>query len=336
MTSDRIRWCMKCNLMVSSRKCPVCRNDVLNIRLDKGSRPSPVFQNQADRIRSAVDSSYGDGCGRMLIPDDRTALFLSAQNMRHLMINGGIVGRLYDSGVFSLNASGLGIISSVMTRNRLTCDHDSAYFIAKGRNLMVTGVTDCPPGLSAGDRVAVFDEKGRPVAEGVMKMSSEEIGEADKGVAVSIRDCAAPRINDGRRHKNWIQTLDENSRSMKSSIGETVKQISSFVSSYGCPVVVELSSDILTEANLLLVLEAGIRPSVKLAQKDDFLDYLVNKHGLQTVDDLPERCIFITERKDISDADIMAQSPTQDWDPMMVWMYVMMRAEPFHPEYMKG
>ena len=86
----------------------------------------------------------------------------------------------------------------------------------------------------------------------------------------------------------------------------------------------------------MLVLEAGIRPSVKLTQKDDFLDYLVNKHGLQTVDALPERCIFITERKDISDANIMAQSPTQDWDPIMVWMYVMMRAEPFYPEYMKG
>ena len=326
---------MRCNLITSSRKCPECRNDVLNVRLEKGSRISPVFQYQADHIRSRIDSVYGDGCGLLLIPDDRTALFEACKGHKRILINGGVVGRLLPSGEVSLNASGLALISDGISKNYVRCDHDSSFFVTKGRNLMVTGVSEVSLGLSAGDVVAVLDDKGRPVAEGVMKLSSEEIGSSDRGVAVNIRDNEAPRINEGEKHSNWVQTIESNSYTMGALVGETVKNIKVLGSSYNYPFVVRLSSGIVSEADLLLVLEAGYRPSIILDSKDDFIDYLIVKHGLKVIDEIPDKCILISEEVEEQTLDVIPHSPTDDWDQSMVWMYIMMRSEPFDPVYMR-
>ena len=335
MTTSRIRWCMKCNRIVTSRKCPDCRNDVLNLHLDKGSGISPIFQNQARYIRSKIDDNYGEGCGDLLIPDDRTALFESLNGQSKMIINGGIVGKISSSGDVMLNASGLRIISSKITKNHIKCDHDSSYFVTKGRNLMVTGVTGHSEGLKEGDVVAVLDDTGVPIAEGVMKMDSEQLGSSDRGVAVKIRDCECPRTYDGRKHSNWVETIDDNSYSLGALIGETVKTIKDMQLSYGYPVFAKLEPDINSEANLLLAIEAGYKPSIFVEKGDDFVDYLIDKHGLKAVYELPEKCFLITEDDRSNDENIVC-CPTVDWDPTTVWLYVMLRAEPFNPEYLKS
>lgn len=334
VTSDRIRWCMRCNQISCSRKCPECRNDVLNLHIDKTSGISPIFQYQADHIRSKIDDNYGEGCGELLIPDDRTALFEIVHGHRIMIIDGGAVGRLYPSGEVTLNASGLSLISEKIRKNYVRCDHDSSFFVTKGRNLMVTGISEYPEGLSAGDVVAVLDHKGTPIAEGVMRMSSEELGSSDRGVAVNIREREAPRLSASRKHSDWVRTIDSNAYTMGALIGETVKNIKMLGSSYMYPFVVRLSPGIVSEADLLLVLEAGYRPSVILDVKDDFIEYLIGKHRLEVISEVPDRCILISERKEEQTLGIIPNSPTDDWDQSMVWMYIMMRSEPFDPSYM--
>lgn len=335
MTSDRIRWCSGCNLIVSSRKCPECRNDVLNIHLDS-RKVSPIFKGHISHMTSKIDEIYGDGCGELLFPDDRTALFEHVGGSRRIIIDGGIVGQLNDNGEVSLNASGLSIISGRISKNSISCDHDSSYFVTKGRNLMVTGVTSHSDDLRRGDVVAVLDEKGKPIAEGVMRISAQELDSLDKGVAVNIRNNQSPRIHTGKNYYNWVETIDANGLSIRALAGETATNIERVVSPYGYPVIVELSSDIVSEANLLLTLDAGIRPSVIIKEQDGFVDFLIEKMGLKTVTSLPDRCIFITERKDASTVDVIAYSPTEDWDPTTVWMYVMQKAEPFDPRYIQS
>ena len=335
MTSDRIRWCMRCNQISSSRKCPECKNDALNLHIEKSSEISPVFQYQADLIRSKIDSNYGEGCGELLIPDDRTAIFEAVPGFKNVIINGGVVGRLYPTGEMTLNASGLSLISERISKNWVRCDHDSSYFVTRGRNLMVSGISDHPEGLSAGDVVAVLDYKGVPIAEGVMKMSSGELGSSDRGVAVNIREKEAPRLSISKKHSNWAKTIDSNSYTMGALIGETVKNIRMLGSSYKYPFVVRLSPGVVSEADLLLVLEAGFRPSVILSATDDFLEFIIDKHGLDVISELPDRCILISESREEQTLDVIPNSPTDDWDQSMVWMYVMMRSEPFDPSYMR-
>ena len=336
MTTPRVRWCIGCNLITASRRCPKCRKDVSNIHIDSKSEICPIFKNEAARIRSVVDSMYGEGCGEILIPDERTALYIRCSNSRRILINGGYIGSVSDSGDVSLNASGLGMISEKISRNKIQCDHDSSFFVSKGRNLMVSGVRSYPDGLKAGDIVAVFDDRGRPIAEGVMRMSSEELKSTGRGVAVKIRSNDSSRAEINAKFNDWNSTLEINKRSIDAFSGDSSKKISDVVSSYGYQVVVSLSSDIVSEADLLLTLDAGYKPAVILRDRSEFIDYLLQKHGLATVMEIPEKCILITEGHPKSGQDVIIHCPTVDWDPAMVWMYVMAKAEPFDPSYLQG
>ena len=335
MTIDRLRWCTGCNLITASRKCPECRKDAYNVRLEGASEVYPIFKSEAARICSIVDSIYGDGCGELLFPDDRTALYARSSGSRQIIINGGIVGRITDKGDLSLNASGLSIIAPKISKNIIRCNHDSSFFITKGRNLMVTGVKGHSDGLKAGDVVAIFD-RGRPIAEGVMRMSSEELDSLDRGVAVNVRSYESTRATANLKKYDWNATLESNKRIIEAFSGDSSKKISDVVSAYGYPVVVSLSTDILSEADLLLTLDAGYKPAVIVKKYDEFIDYLLNKHGLETVKELPEKCILISETHSLSDPGIIVHSPATDWDPAMIWLYVMMKAEPFHPSYMQN
>lgn len=334
MTSDRIRWCMKCNLMVTSRKCPRCRSDVYNLHLEKGAKLAPLFNNHIRIIRSKIDDNYGPGCGELLIPDDRTSMFEISNGRRNIIVDGGAVGTLDDDWNVSLNATGLGRISSKITKNYLRCDHDSSYFVTKGRNLMVTGITGHSDGLSEGDIVAILDEKGVPIAEGMMKLDETGL-DSERGVAVKIRDNSHPRIYDGQRKSTWAQTIEANGISLGALIGDTVKKIQDMQMSYGFPIFAEISSDIVSEANLILALEAGYKPKVLVREDNDFIRYLIQKHGLDTISELPERYFLITEERDAGDGNIH-HSPTAEWDPSTVWLYIMLRAEPFDSRYLKS
>ena len=326
---------MRCNLIISSRKCPECKNDAYNLHIGKGSALSPIFHFQADHIRRKVDEHYGVGCGIELIPDERTAFLEACSGYKNILINGGPVGRLYPDGDVSLNASGLGVISGRINGKKVTCDHDSSYFVTKGRNIMVTGISGIDGGLSKGDIVAVLDYKGIPIAEGIMKMSSGDIATADRGVAVNIRNNDCPRLNDGKRYNDWKQTLEVNGPTMESIIGEAVRNIRIMGDSYKYPFAVRLSSDVFSEANLMLVLAAGYRPSLIISDSNDFTDYMSGKLGLDVIDDIPEKCILISDRNEDQTLDVIPHNPTDDWDQSMVWMYIMMRSEPFDPAYMR-
>ena len=336
MTSSRIRWCIGCNMIAASRKCPKCRKDAFNIHLDCVKEICPIFKNEAAKIRSLVDSQYGEGCGQLLIPDERTAFYGRSSDHRHIIINGGHVGRMTDAGQVSLNTAGLAMISGKISKNKVICDHDSSFFVSKGRNLMVTGVAGHSDGLNIGDIVAVFDDRGRPIAEGVMKMSSEELDSSDRGVAVKTRPVETSRAVSIDKGWDWKSTIEANKLSIDAFSGDSAKKISDIVSSYGYPVVMSLSPDIVSEANLLLTLDAGYRPPVMLKETSEFLDYMLEKHGLQTISDLPEKCILITEGSTRSETGVIRYSPTSDWDPAMVWMYVLSKAEPFDASYLQG
>ena len=334
MTTDRIRWCMQCNLIATSRRCPRCGKDVLNLRIDNGSSISPVFNQQANHIRNYLDTTYGEGCGKLLLPEENTSLFAKMNGSRQMIVNGGIVGKVSDSGSITLNASGLGLISKGIRKNYVRCDHDSSYFVSKGRNMMVTGITESSEGLSKGDTVAILDEKGNPIAEGVMKLSSEELS-SDRGVAVGVKDNKVTRVHTSGKKNEWKETIEINGPSLRPFVGESANKIGYLASSYGYPFIVDLTPDIVSEANLLLVLDAGYKPKIIVEKKDVFTEFLIGKLGLETVTELPEKCILITEKDERHHADIISYSPTGGWDMTAIWMYVMMKAEPFDPSYMQ-
>ncbi len=79
----------------------------------------------------------------------------------------------------------------IMPMERAVCElpkiiiRDTAVdAIAHGANLAVPGILALHEGIKVGDRVAIFTVKGELVALGKANMSSEQIMEAKKGIAV--------------------------------------------------------------------------------------------------------------------------------------------------------
>ncbi len=90
----------------------------------------------------------------------------------------------------------------IMPMERAVCElpkiiiRDTAVdAIAHGANLAVPGILALHEGIKVGDRVAIFTVKGELVALGKANMSSEQIMEAKKGIAVKTsRVIIEPRL----------------------------------------------------------------------------------------------------------------------------------------------
>ncbi len=328
----QIRWCMVCNLLTVSRRCPVCRKEVSKLNLDGRGDLVPMSPGVMKFIRSSVDGIFGDGCGNLLLPEGCVGFTDRTEKGSEIIVNGGKVGRITKNGL-TLEPAGLKAISSKISKNYVRCNHDSSHFVKLGRNLMVTGVQEASSSLKKGDHVAMFDDRGNVIASGMMRMSSDEIAGSDRGVAVTTVTNVFARTCYGVQHHNWRKTLELNSSPIASISGTSVKDVKDLMSSYGKDVVVVFSGDIRSEASLLLTMEAGFRPKVYATKNDEFVKFMIEKHNLERIDKIPENCILICEDNVKRTSEIVVYSPIQDWDPSSFWLYVMNKSEPFHNSY---
>ena len=325
---------MVCNLLTVSRRCPICRNEVSRLDLDDDGTLVPLSPSGIKLIRSCVDMTFGEGCGSVLIPDGCVSFLDHRKGWSNIIVNGGEVGRLSD-GKVTLDLAGLKAIQGKMVKNYVRCDHDSSYFVKKGRNLMVTGITELSASLEKGDQVAIIDDRGEVIASGIMRMSSSEMGTSDRGVAVSIRSSDVSRTCYGIPGHDWNDTLEKNASSMSSTVGMAVKGIRELASSYGDDVIVRFTGDIRTEALLFLTMDSGLVPRVKIDDRDDFTDFIMDRCELNAVDVIPDGCLLIIDTTtEQNDAKNVTHCPILDWEPSFFWLYIMLKKEPFSHYYL--
>ncbi len=330
-----IHWCLVCNLLTTSKKCPICRNEASRLDLEPSGHLVPLSQNMMLPIRTSIDSTYGEGCGEALLPDNCVAFLDRSKKRSDIIVNGGKIGSIVD-GKTNLDLSGLDVISDKLTKHVVKCDHNSSFFIKKGHSLMVTGVKEASPDLQKGDRVCILNDRGRAIAVATMKMTSQEIASSDRGVAASIAKSGHARTCYNVPHRNWVKTLELNQSTVSSTAGMAIGSIKELASSYSNNIVVELSKDIRSEASLLLTIDAGFIPKVLVHDRDEFMDYLIERFVLTVVDSVPDKCLLIADSYDGQSPDVVYHSPTSEWEPSMIWMYIMMKAVPFHPSHSKN
>jgi len=163
----------------------------------------------------------------------------------------------------------------------------------------------------------------------------EEMLASDRGVAVRIKDSASVRYAVGKKKRTWKDIIDINMPVVTNRAGDSVKSIKNLSAAYGCPVIIELSSDIRSTASLLLTMAADIRPGV-VSDGNEFAVFQKGRYSLNEADEKEGRRMVITSRKVSSDPDEILFDPLDGWDDLTVWMYVMRKAEPFDPVYMHG
>jgi len=258
-------------MVVDGDRCPLCKSMVASLSVSPG-RMFPAFPRDVKAIRSAVDTAYGEGCGNLLIPDDRTVILnqLSRDmDSFEIIADSAILGTMVagrEEPTVQLSLVGLRIISPKQSRRRVGCDHDSAYFVRRRRNLKTIGVTNADPDIRKGDQVAILDEKDRVIAMGIMRIESSKLDPSSSSVAVAVRESSCPSYHYGNASNDWKSTIEANRPRILGMARQVTAETSSYQKMCNLPCVVELDGSVRSQAALLLSLYSKVRPSAVFIQ----------------------------------------------------------------------
>ena len=98
---NHLRWCDECNLpILEVNTCPVCGKPTHEVEVTPPGEVRPAFDHDIDMIRGLVDVQFGEGIGKVLIPEGRIVLLNKAPSldrMDEVIIDGCTVATMrYD------------------------------------------------------------------------------------------------------------------------------------------------------------------------------------------------------------------------------------------------
>ncbi len=292
-------WCRNCNMaVVSSNKCPRCGSKAEEVKASNPADLRPAFKKETKLIRNLVDEKYGRGCGHDLIPDDRTVILNDnsrGMNSVEIIVDGKIVGVMqfkYDmKWHINLDPPGFEMIAHHMVRYRVVANHSGLFMLKKRNNLMVKGVSECDKDAAIDDRVAVFSPKGDLICTGILRMSPSEIGNAERGVFVKVRDWNIKSDIDRSRSTNWEQTVRWNSKMMERMVKEATSFMKKMIKEHpNIPYAISFSGGKDSQVLVMLSKDAKLKPTIVFADTGleypetvEFVKSYVKRHNMKLI-----------------------------------------------------
>jgi len=267
-----LRWCDSCGVPVLEQEsCSVCSGKTRPVRITPPGDARPAFESDLVRIRALIDKQFGEGTGKLAIPEGVIVLLNKAPDidrMDEVIVGGEVIGasRFSVSGgdKFLFRPSGAATIASIVSKSWVLIDEVAAEAVrTKSASTLAVGVRDCDPEIEVGDEILVFEENRIPVSMGVAKMSAREMMEHKRGTAVKTRwsiTSQVTRIESPRA--TWEDVIKANTDVLSKRIAAAKEFISKVVRENDLPVAVSYSGGKDSLATLLLVMEAGIMPKL--------------------------------------------------------------------------
>ncbi len=297
---NHLRWCYSCNLpIMESENCPVCGSDTRSIELTPPADARPAFQHDIDLVRELVDKDFGQEAGRALLPDGHIVLMSKApaiDRMDEVIVDGAIVGAIrYDLGIgwkFISRMQGALRIGKGLSKGYIVCDPSAIKFVKESKNLMAPGVIDAHPDIRFGDEVMIVDPQMNIVATGSARMSSQEMIENDKGVAVKTRWYKDEDFFDLDTEHNWDDVVEANQAVIDKRVKEATGFIHNTIERNQLPAIVSFSGGKDSLACLLLTLDAGLKlpilfvdTGLELTETVEHVHDIVKRHDLTLIEE---------------------------------------------------
>ena len=253
----KLYWCDKCNVPLLQDKCGRCGKRGRKVNITPPGEVRIGFQGDLNILKDTLKRQFGFSLTRKIVLFNRVPHY---DRMDEIIIDGKIIGNLrYEPKQgfkMSLRMDGAYLMGKEIKRGWIIVDNGAIPFILEGRNLMRPGVLDFSEGIKRGDEIVVMDEKREPVAVGIAKMSSEEMEESERGMAVKIRykgygtweNKNEPKIED---------IIEANEEHLKKLEERAVKFIRDVKKRYDLPMAVSFSGGKDSLVVLLLALESG-------------------------------------------------------------------------------
>ncbi|HEX7393098.1 MAG TPA: PUA domain-containing protein, partial [Thermoplasmata archaeon] len=264
-----LRWCDKCNLPVlEQRTCSTCRSETRAVKLTPPGDARPAFESDIVRIRTLIDSQFGAGTGKLVVPDGAIALLNKAPDidrMDEVIVDGIVVGAvrfaLASGERFLLRPEGAEAISRAATKSWAIIDPVAAVAVRdKSASTLAVGILECDPSIRVGDEVMVLDGSRNAVSVGISKMDASDMMQHKRGTAVKTRWVVTQSKGIEGRPATWAEATAANTEMLDRRTREAVDFVKKTVKDSGLPVAVSYSGGKDSLATLLLVLDAGIRP----------------------------------------------------------------------------
>lgn len=284
-----LRWCDRCNVPVLEQPtCSRCSSRTREVRLTPPGDARPAFESDISRIRRIIDSQYGTGTGKIVVPDGRIVLLNKAPDidrMDEVILDGEVAGTLRfgiaGDEKFLLRPSSAARIAPSVKRGWIRVDAIAAEAIrTKKASALAVGVLECDPDIVAGADVLVLDPDANAVSVGTSKMSSEQMMRHERGTAVKTRWAVEPSVPQPVDvDSDWDMVMAANDEVMGRRVREATQFVKRTVEESKLPVAVSFSGGKDSLATLLLVLEAGIKP--KLMFVDTGLEFSETKANVE-------------------------------------------------------
>lgn len=287
-----LRWCDTCGVPVMEQvECGACGGRTREVRLTPPGDARPAFEFDLREIRRLIDEQFGDGTGVAAVPDDCIVLLNKAPDidrMDEIIVGGEVVGavrfNLVGGNKFLPRPTSAVAMASLITKNWARADPGAVDAIRDRKaSMLAVGVTECSAGIVPGNDVVVLDEGGRPVSVGVAKLSSEEmLAPGRRGTAIKTRwPVASDERSVSTTEATWEDALAANREMLSRRTAEAVAFIRGMVEDNDLPVAVSYSGGKDSLATLLLVLDAGVRPSLMFV--DTGLEFRETRESVERV-----------------------------------------------------
>ncbi len=285
----KLYWCDECNVPLVGKGCGICGNEGRRVEITPPGEVRIGFEGDLKLLNRALEKQFGTSIRDHLVLFNRVPHY---DRMDEIIVDGKVIGNLrydIDGGEFkmALRMDGAYFLNSHIKRGWVVADDGAITPILSGKNLMVPGVTSFADDIKIGDEIIVRDSSGSAIAVGIAKMSSEDMENASRGVAVKIRHSGYGKWT-RRRQPRIEDIIRANEEHLKKIEQRGVKFIKDISAEYDLPLAVSFSGGKDSLAVLLLAMESGIDFSVfflntgiELPETIEYVDEVEKAYGIK-------------------------------------------------------
>jgi len=251
--------------------CGLCDGPTVEVKLTPPGDARPAFESDITKLRELLDAQFGPGSGAAVIPEGCIVLLNKAPDidrMDEVIVGGEVIGavryELAHGERFLLRPQSAASLAPVLTVGWVSVDDGAAKAIrTKQASTLAVGVLDCDDAIAVGSEVVVLDTDHKAVSVGIAKMDSPTMMSRARGTAVKTRWPVMPE-EPGVKIENasWEDALKANQAVIRRRGERAVAFVREIVSKNELPVAVSYSGGKDSLATLLIVLDAGIRPTL--------------------------------------------------------------------------
>jgi len=304
-----LRWCDSCDLpLVEEGECGICGSIGRQVDMTPPGDPRPAFEADIERIRAIIDDQFGEGSGLLAIPEGRIVLLNKVpalDRMDEVIVSGEVIGALrYDMDRrwrFIMRMVSARAIQAQAMRGTVVADAGAVGPIVSGKNLLAPGVVKVSQGIEPGDEIVILDPEGRAIATGSARMSSSQMVEAEKGVAIKTRWTSEPADATVKmRERTWDDVVEANRPMMEARVEEAVRFVQRTMERNPMPAVVSFSGGKDSLACALVAMDADLKlpllfidTTLEFPETTEYVREFAQKYGLELITGSASEDIFM-------------------------------------------